>query len=762
MFKVSTDKLISICRQLTSYCIYLVLFLVPIVFAWQQGNFNIFELNKLLVFKVLLFLACLFTATSIIIKGTWRPIIDRRLLLIISSLVVYALVNIFLSLNPWQSFFGDYMRQQGIYSLFYYWLWFIVLLHHWRSSLNVKSVLLVTVLASIPVVVYGFVQKLGFDWLLWSEPGTGRTFASLGQPNFLGYYLVLVIFLSLAYSKLLVKLWHKLLAWLLLVLQLTVLIFTGSRGAFFGLLAGLALLVMLRFWRATSRLRIISLTTLAIILALGSYLLVNNLIDRGLITNPTIVHYSSAFSSVQGSSKARLFYWQAAWQDFQSTSWSRRLLGYGKDTQRSVFVKYYQPEWGLHERLNSYPDRAHNLIIDLWLDFGLIGLLLFAIFNLYIISRAFIFWCQSRSDQLGSLIPYLLAAVCAYFVSNLFGFSLTTHYIYYYLLLALLYLLSSTSKSSEALLPFSKTFAYLSFSAILIFNLFCLWQFDYKYLIADRYFMQAKVAEANMDCAGTIEAINLTSDWQPLNQYYQEKSLFMYSNCLPLVDEPTRQAMMSSLLHQIQSIGQDHSNYDLTLNLARVYSLLGFYFDKVYYASAELEYQRLLTINPSILSAYQDYGRMLIWSGEYQQAENILRRGIALSPMQLSDYSSGGYHELTASHTYGLWKLIADCAYNQKRFKEALDIYQDIEQHNLISLELYKNIADSYYQIKQYHQVESYLLKGFALAPDDLNNNLAIARFYLSQKNLAEARKFAQLVLQSSPLQPEALKIIDL
>lgn len=761
MFKLSASHTNLICNRVVSFCIYLTLFLVPVTFAWQQDNFNVFELNKLVVFKTLLFLAYLFTAASVIISGHYRKSIDWRLLIMLASLFSYSLLNVFLSLDPLQSFFGGYLRQQGVYSFLFYWLWFLILIYHFRSSSQLKSLFFVSALSSIPVIIYGIIQKFGFDWLPWSEAGTVRTFSSLGQPNFLGYYLILVIFLSLAVSHLLVKLWQKLLIWLLIFLQLSVLIFTASRGAFFGLLAALLILFILHFWWTSLRRIIVCLTISVTILLFSSHFFVNNLVDRGFITNPTIIHYSSAFSSVKGSSKVRLFYWQAAWEEFQSTSWSRRLFGYGKDTQRAIFVKYYKSEWGLNERLDSYPDRAHNLVIDLWLEFGLVGLLLFAAFNSYIITKAFIFWYQSRGHSLASLIPYLLAGVVAYFVSNFFGFPLSTHYIYYYLLLALLYLFSTKDQALETLLPFSKVFACLSFSAILIFNLFCLWQFDYKYLIADRYFMQAKIAEANMDCAGTIEAANYSNELQALNKFYQEKLLFMYNNCLPLVDDPTREAMIESLLNQIESIDQSVLNYDLTLNLARVYSLLGFYSSQEYYKLAADQYHKLFKINPSILSAYQDYGRMLIWSGDYQQAETVLRQGIAMSPMHLADYSSGGYQELTANHTYGLWKLVGDCAYNQRHFKEALEIYQDIEKHNLVSLELYKNIADSYYQLKQYRQVEVYLLKGFSLSSDNLNNNLALSRFYLSQKQFTEARKFAQLVLQIDPSQPEALKIID-
>lgn len=756
---VNSTRLVSICDRVINWSIYASLALVPIIFAFWQENFNIFELNKLLVFKSALVLAWLALLVKITITKQLKLSFDPKILLVLLVLFVYIIANTFLALDPEQSFFGIYMRQQGILSLIYYWLYFLLLLFHLRPDQSLRPYLLAVAIGLLPVLTYAFAQKLGFDPLRWTEPGTGRTFANLGQPNFLAYYLDLTIFLLLASWSWLSKTWHKLFLLFITALQLVVLSFTTSRGGLIGLIAGALVLLAAKLWRLGHKKTLFISLSSIIALVIASHFFVHTLVTRNIITNPVLIHYASSFSSPSGSSQVRLFYWHSAWQDFEASSWSRRLLGYGKDGQRSVFVRYYQPTWGLHEKLNSYPDRAHNLIIDIYLEFGLIGLSLFAWLSLLVASRSLKFWYTS-SAPIAKLIPYLLAALAAYFASNLFGFPLTTHYLYYYFILALLWLISTSASERIIKLPFSSLFCWLTIAGLTAFQVFFLWQFTYKYFIADTYFMKAKVAEARLDCAGVITNLSQTIAWQPLDLYYQEKFIFMSNNCLPLIDQSSRKQVLRALLEQLSKLRERPYDYDLTLNIARSYSLFAYYFDPKYYAEAEGYYQQLIQLNPDILSAYQDYGRMKIWAGDYETAKSIFRQGIARSPMQISNYQDFGYTDLINSQTYYLWQLIATCDYNQKHFKEALAVYLDIESKNLVSVELYKNIADSYYQLKNYAQTELYLQKALALVPTDANINAGLASFYAERGDLAKAKSFAEAALLINPDHREAREII--
>lgn len=709
MFYISSSQLKKICQYFINWSLWLIIFLTPLVFAIDQGNFNIFELNKLVVFRTLISVAMITLLIKTSLSGSWQQRRHYFILYLLLPLVAYVLLSLTWSLNPYQSFFGNYARQQGILSLLYYWLWFVILLIE-LPLLKARYILLALLSSSAVVCVYGCLQKFNLDWLSWSESGASRAFASLGQPNFLGYYLSLVIFLTLAGWSVFTKLWQRCLLILLLVLQVSVLIFTASRGAFLGLLAGLLVLICLKFYHRFSRSLLLKLGLFLLSLLLVSSLLFGQL-SKDASNYPVLSRYLSSFSQVQGSSRIRLFYWQAAWQEFRETSWSHRLLGYGKDTQSDIFVRHYQPKWGLDEKLNTYPDRAHNLIIDLWLEFGLIGLLLFTVFNLWIISKAIIYYLRQPQAANSKLIPYLLASVSAYFVSNLFGFSLTTHYVYYYLILAWLWILSSESEAATIKLPVSQLFLTLVTVSLSVFSLFCLWQFSYRAFLADMALMQAKKGEANFNCVQAIDGIDSANAWQPLDPHYQSQLLFIYNNCLPLVDDSSRQVLIESLLKHLQLVGERPTSYDFTLNLARSYSLLGLYLDRSFYQAAADYYKSLLAINPNILSAYQDYGRMLIWSGDYAQAEVILRQGIAKSPIQLTGSQSGTHQFLATSYTYYLWQLVGDCAYNQGHFSEALKIYQEVEAKNLVSKDLYQSIADSYYQLGDYRQSTNYLNK---------------------------------------------------
>lgn len=196
-----------------------LVFGVPLYFGILFPTYNIFELDKLVLFRIgVLFLLALsllrtifyypfspFKAEPSLSRLAGRYFIAPILFVSLLALICLCSSNIGLS------FWGSYARQEGLVNYLFYFLWFILLVFNIlslnnsflnkteelslkaRVKRNLKR-LFITILASSSLVsLYGIMQFWGLDFLSWPEPPliTRRTFSSFGQPNFLASWLLI-------------------------------------------------------------------------------------------------------------------------------------------------------------------------------------------------------------------------------------------------------------------------------------------------------------------------------------------------------------------------------------------------------------------------------------------------------------------------------------------------------------------------------------------------------------------------------------------
>jgi len=189
------------------------------------------------------------------------------------------LISTIFAINPWVSFWGGYHRLGGVY----FWLLYSLIFFLVRLTIHTPEqrqwCIRAIVLTSIPVVIHGIVQYFDLDPLLIlgiDKRFGNRVLSMLGNPIFLGSYLIMVMPLTFAiwlkelsplldnptdastprYGQLYLQIGYG----LLLSLQGITLLLTQSRGPIVGLLIaifviGLLLLLHLPAWLGkTSRL----------------------------------------------------------------------------------------------------------------------------------------------------------------------------------------------------------------------------------------------------------------------------------------------------------------------------------------------------------------------------------------------------------------------------------------------------------------------------------------------------------------------------
>ena len=436
------------------------IFLVPLCFAtpWFP-TYNIFELNKLILFEILFWLLLFLTIIKIIFywpfvlfKDLNRPAVlkyIKKYFLIPLIFLAGLGVTLFLSINPTQSFYGSYFRQAGYVSYLFYVAWFGFLVFNLLSLDNrrkpeipdmvqkrINRIILAALWSGALVSLYGLLQIFNLDFLTWPEPPylTHRTISTFGQPNFLASFLLFIIPLAFYWLYTRRSLWSRLVYGLISLMSLVCLFFTASRGAFIALLLTLIVFLLYLFTRSSLSRRF----KLSLLGGIGGLIII------GLFG----LHYVlpgrlSSFTDYQsGSFASRLNFYGAAVQAIKD----RPIFGYGLETSEEAFIRYYAPDWGVYGNVGASTDRAHNLILDIILTTGLWGLVFFAALYYYFFRLV---WCLLKNRAYQPLALTLGLGGLAYLLSLLFSFSVVTTEIYFWLFLALLVTIRLSSDLSD-------------------------------------------------------------------------------------------------------------------------------------------------------------------------------------------------------------------------------------------------------------------------------------------------------------------------
>ncbi len=124
---------------------------------------------------------------------TWRtPLILPTLLLV----GVYVLSSI-LSIVPYVSVFGSYQRMQGLYTFLSYVVVFWMIVMNMRRREQLDRIITIIVMTSLPIAMYGMIQRIGKDPLPWGGDVTQRVAANMGNAIFVAAYLIMAFFLTL-------------------------------------------------------------------------------------------------------------------------------------------------------------------------------------------------------------------------------------------------------------------------------------------------------------------------------------------------------------------------------------------------------------------------------------------------------------------------------------------------------------------------------------------------------------------------------------
>lgn len=309
------------------------------------------------------------------------------------------LLSSFLSIVPETSFTGSYQRMQGTYTFFSYLIIFFALVINLKNREQVSRLISIIILTSLPVALYGILQRYGLDPVPWGGNVQNRIAANMGNSIFVAAYLIMVLPLTgmriiVTFRKILLEenqqaatIIRSTLYIFIGILTLIAVYLSGSRGPFLGLLAGFFFLFVLLalYWQR----RYLLIAVLGIAGAGAVLLLLLNIPNgplRAVREAPYVGRLGQMLDMDQRTSRVRTLIWQGAadlvlphaaieYPDGKSDAlnWLRPWIGYGPESMYVAYNRFYPPGLAQVEKRNASPDRSHNETWDALVQTGLFG-----------------------------------------------------------------------------------------------------------------------------------------------------------------------------------------------------------------------------------------------------------------------------------------------------------------------------------------------------------------------------------------------------
>jgi tetratricopeptide (TPR) repeat protein len=394
--------------------------------------------------------------------GLWERIRTTPLVLPTLVLVLAYLLSTLLSVLPRVSFLGSYVRLQGTFTFVSYVAIFFMVLTHLRTRAQLNRLFYAIILTSVPIALYGLIQRMGLDPLPWGGDVQDRVAANMGNAIFVAAYLIMAFFLTVErlvdsvagvltedHPSDLLRVGGYV---LIIGLQLITIESTQSRGPELGLLAGAYIFCMLGLrllgrWgesnqRAPDWMRslVVGLNVALIIVTIAglAFMIVLNTPGSPLASlrkERAFGRMSTVFSLTEGTNAVRVLIWEGVvdlmfkphaplqYPDghIDVLNPVRPLIGYGPESMWVAYNPFYPPNLAHYEARNASPDRSHNETFDALVRTGFLGLLAQLVLygSLFYYALSWLGLVRSRSRQmlflgllvggalLGILVPWI-------------------------------------------------------------------------------------------------------------------------------------------------------------------------------------------------------------------------------------------------------------------------------------------------------------------------------------------------------------------
>ncbi len=625
-------------------------------------------------FLILFSLLLLWLFALKILSNSKVKIYHNPLNFLVLSFLLTLVSSTFFSPDKEISFWGLPSRQTGLVTFlgfFIFWFFTANCIKDNKTRLTLFKG--ITFSASF-VGIIAFLQRCGYtfgSWYLFYYPDPLRSFATFGNPNFLGAFLIISIPITSSLIFISKDATFKLISLFSLSIQVVSLYFTYSRGTWLGFLAALifGFLLFLQYFKFKlknflSSFLILSLFTLLLIIGADLF--------RSQQISQTSYNFLSRLRSLpteEGSTKERVVFWRVCLKIIKE----HPLQGTGLERYQKAFEQYLPT---LKESTSiSPPDRPHNDFLQVATGSGLLALTFyFGIITAFFLSGINLLKKTSNPEET-LMLTAILTGGLGYLVQNQFNFHTVGTGFFFWLTLGLVAGFSPEkevftllqAKFSESLRISGLVFLALAF-LILAFKL------GLSPTLADWYFHQSinPLNPIPLD-----QKIHLNQKAIKLMPIYKRYFFNLSQLYLTKYEQTQSPEYFKKSVHLLEEIVKANPREELPNSLlAGVYLKYGEEKkNKWALLKAAQRYQILTQLNSKNSDYFYNLGVSHFLLEEYNEALFALKRDISLNPKDGKAY-------------FILGKIYEKKNQTQKaieNYQKALELYEKSKQERKIS-----------------------------------------------------------------------------
>lgn len=397
--------------------IIFLLCLVPLIpfIVWNDFFFP-FITGKNFAFRIIVEIAFALWAVLMLRDASARPR-WTALPILMGAFLLSAGASALLAENPMKALWSNFERMEGWIGLLHSTAYFFMLWSVLKTEKTWKWFWNTSIVVSVLMSLYGLLQLSG---ALTINQGGLRVDGTFGNATYMAVYMLFHVFISTYY---LVKTWSQ--SFLMryvyifaIVLQVTMIFFSATRGTMLGLVGGTILTSLIFIFIGKANVAVkkwAAIGLVGIALLVGGFIAIK---DTPFVQNDGVLSRLASINIAQG--ETRFAIWSMALKGVSE----RPVLGWGQEGYNYIFNKYFEPR--LHSQ-EPWFDRAHNAFMDWLVAGGVIG------FLLYVSLYGATMWAIWRpgspmTDFEKSIFTGLLAA---YGFHNLFVFDHLLSYVFF-------------------------------------------------------------------------------------------------------------------------------------------------------------------------------------------------------------------------------------------------------------------------------------------------------------------------------------------
>ena len=407
----------------------LLLFFTPLI-AFNNTN-ELYEFPKMyFVYLFGFFIIAYFLSDCIL-----HPVKLKKPSPIVCAFFLITLISTVFSSHFYTSFFGYYTRfNDGLLS-------YIVFIGLYFTAINklkkedFERLLEIVVLTIIPISIYGLAQHFGGPQFLWNYAAVDRVFSTIGQPNWLAQYLVMLLLVCLYFS--LSRSFEQFKFWFFIyILGFFCFWTTYSLSGILGFLAGVGLICVpylkkgehknkLTSEKLGLRVALIVLISFSIVISnLGLFEAKINDVVTGIKKSISLVQKVYAQTSdykVSDPGFIRLELWKSTFNLIDSSP-KVFLIGSGPETFPYAFQKFRNLKLNYSSEWDYVFNKPHNYYLETWSESGIFALGIY----LVLLHRLF-----KKTPH------FLIPSIAAFAVTNFFGWPVVVTSLLFWFFLAL-------------------------------------------------------------------------------------------------------------------------------------------------------------------------------------------------------------------------------------------------------------------------------------------------------------------------------------